>query len=61
MVKDTVLNIVIRRKMETKHQKPMKKEHPDSYLSDKAKFLKKNKNLIDREVKQDESNKNKDK
>ncbi len=43
------LSIVI--KMETNHQKPMKKEHPDAYLSKKEKFLKKyGENMIDREV-----------
>jgi len=37
--------------MKTNHQEPMKKEKPDSYLSEKEKFLKKNKdNMIDREV-----------
>jgi len=35
----------------TNHQKPMQKEKPDAYLTDKEKFLKKNKdNMIDREV-----------
>ena len=28
----------------TEHQEPMKKEHPDSHLSDKEKFLKKHGN-----------------
>ncbi len=33
------------------HLKPMEKKEPDSYLSEKEKFLKKNKdNMIDREV-----------
>ena len=39
--------------MQLKHQEPMKKESPDVYLTDKEKFLKKNKdNMIDREITQ---------
>ena len=35
----------------TNHQKEMQKESPDSYLSDKEKFLKKHKDhMIDKEV-----------
>ncbi len=36
--------------MNTKHQKPMQKEKPDAYLTDKENFLKKHKELIDREI-----------
>ncbi len=52
MEKDIVLNINTKVKMrQPKDQKPMQKERPDSYLSEKAKFLKKHKNhLIDKEV-----------
>ena len=52
MEKDIVLNTNTKVKMKnTKHQEPMKKESPDSYLSEKEKFLKKHKkNLIDREI-----------
>ena len=33
------------------HQKPMQKESPDAYLTEKEKFIKKNKdNMIDKEV-----------
>ena len=36
----------------TKHQEPMEKNNPDSYLSEKEKFLKKHKDdLVDRKVK----------
>ncbi len=34
-----------------KHQEPMKRERPNAYLSEKAKFLKKHsKDMIDKEV-----------
>ncbi len=37
----------------TNHQEPMQKENPDSYLSEKEKFLKKHKkDMIDREVRE---------
>ncbi|GAF85268.1 unnamed protein product [marine sediment metagenome] len=45
--------VFTQRKME--HQKPMQKEIPDAYLSEKEKFLKKNKdNMIDKGVRKDE-------
>ena len=53
------MNIDIKVKMKTNHQKPMINRKPrlpgdieeDSYLSEKEKFLKKNKdNMIDKEV-----------
>ena len=37
--------------MNTKHQKPIQKEKPDAYLTDKEKFIRKNKdNMIDKDL-----------
>ena len=49
------MNIDMVKMKNINHQEPMEKERPDSYLSDKEKFLKKHKNLIDREVMKNES------